>query len=415
MGTTVEFLKLKNTPDVWIAKKYLMKSNDYYQPKWGKTISELEEQASIGIWIKLTGVPVLEPWHVPRTWEELQNIVLIQGINLMNIIQDNAKYLRDGKQHFITLGFPIPEFFGESSWVMNWQVIRLPILSYGNSFAKGFRKGELGYWQRDKTQIFRKRDKVNWISTENWNRNEILNRGRLDSAISQSSFLQIGAGSLGSMIAEQLVRADLQKLHIIDEDILQVGNLLRHTLDMNSLGENKAQALSRKLNNTVPHSNVKGINASFPSDQLDYTKYRVILDCTGEDDVIYKFQTLPLSSSKIFISVSLGYAAKRLFLYTHKTMDFSPEIFFSMLEPWFEKEKSSYPDKDFPREGIGCWHPVFPARIDDVWLMSAVAVKAIEKFLFNPATLPTLLIFEQKWDEGLFSGIELVHKEEWNE
>ncbi|MFX3637335.1 MAG: hypothetical protein ACE3L7_01670 [Candidatus Pristimantibacillus sp.] len=68
-----------------------------------------------------------------------------------------------------------------------------------------------------------------------------------------------------------------------------------------------------------------------------------------------------------------------------------------------------------PREGIGCWNPVFPARIDDVWLMSAVVVKGIEKYIEKPATRPTLLIYEQKYEDGIFSGIELVHQEEWSE
>lgn len=34
-----------------------------------------------------------------------------------------------------------------------------------------------------------------------------------------------------------------------------------------------------------------------------------------------------------------------------------------------------------PWEGIGCWHPVFPARADDIALNAALAVKFIESFL----------------------------------
>lgn len=225
----VEFSKLKSDPEVWVARKYLMKKNDYYQPNWGTTISNLEEHTRKGIWIKLSEVPIREPWHVPLTWGELQKILLIQSINLMDIIKDNAPLFRDGNHHFILLGFPIPEVIGEGAMVINWQAIKLPKLSYGNLYANGFRKGEMGYWHRDKTQVLHKNDKINWINTENWNRNEILTRGRFDSRISQSSIFQIGAGSLGSMVAEQLVRADLQKLQIVDTDFLQVGNLMRHT------------------------------------------------------------------------------------------------------------------------------------------------------------------------------------------
>lgn len=411
----VHFSKMKGASDFWISKEYLVQNKSHYQPKWGAAISDLGGQTTFGIWIKLLEAPVIEPWQVPHTWEVLQKTLMIQGINLIEIIKDTAHMLRDGKHHFITLGFPIPEHIGENPTVMNWQGIQLPILSHGNSFAKGFRKDELGYWQRDKTLIFRKNEKVNWTFSENWNRNEILNRGRMDSGITQSAVLQIGAGSLGSMVAEQLVRADLQKLHIIDSDLLETGNLLRHTLDMNSLDKNKALELSKKLNNSVPHSNVKGYAADFPSDQLDYNSYRVILDCSGEDDVIHQMQMIPLENPKVFFSVSLGYAAKRLFFYTYKTKHFSPDTFFKMLAPWSEREKESYKEEVMPRDGIGCWHPVFPARIDDVWLMSAVVVKGIEKYIRNPAAIPTLLIYEQMFEEGLFSGVKLVHKEEWHD
>jgi hypothetical protein len=55
-------------------------------------------------------------------------------------------------------------------------------------------------------------------------------------------------------------------------------------------------------------------------------------------------------------------------------------------------------DSDLPREGVGCWHPVFPARID----------KEIERVVRdNPE--PALTVFEQTADEdGSFTGIRRV-------
>lgn len=68
-----------------------------------------------------------------------------------------------------------------------------------------------------------------------------------------------------------------------------------------------------------------------------------------------------------------------------------------------------------PRDGIGCWNPVFPARVDDVWMMSSVAVKNIEKYIQNPSCRPVLLVYEQIWDGDSFCGIELISKEEGDE
>ncbi|MBL0240398.1 MAG: hypothetical protein IPQ00_07480 [Chloracidobacterium sp.] len=30
-----------------------------------------------------------------------------------------------------------------------------------------------------------------------------------------------------------------------------------------------------------------------------------------------------------------------------------------------------------PREGVGCWHPVFPARADDIWMWGSIAIKVL--------------------------------------
>ena len=61
-----------------------------------------------------------------------------------------------------------------------------------------------------------------------------------------------------------------------------------------------------------------------------------------------------------------------------------------------------------PREGIGCWHPLFPARIDDVWLMAAAAIKRLEETLAAPPTEPVLVVFEQTIENGHFTGIRLA-------
>jgi hypothetical protein len=58
-----------------------------------------------------------------------------------------------------------------------------------------------------------------------------------------------------------------------------------------------------------------------------------------------------------------------------------------------------------PREGAGCWHPLFPARIDDLWLMAAAAVKVLESTVTEPPTEPLLAIFERFEEDGVFAGI----------
>ena len=414
----VDFVELKKDPHILIVKGFTnMSKKGVYYPSWGTAISDSNEYRLNGLWIKLNDIPVISPWQAPRTLGELQQILLEQGIDLIAIIQKTAHHFRDGYRHILMLGFPIPEYFYGKSMVMNWQAVKLPVFSYGNKYAKGFRKGEKGYWQRDKTTVIPKYEELQWIDTENWHRNEILNRGKLSARVTQASLLQIGTGSLGSMVAEQLVRADQQKLTVVDPDVFTVGNLVRHTLGMQHIRKRKAVELSHKLNISVPHSKV----IAFPNDvvsdndQITYSEYRVIFDCTGEDHVVYKLEEIPWNSPKIFISASLGFAARRLYFFTHQTQLFSANKYFKLISPWISRERENYSEEEFPRDGIGCWSPVFPARIDDIWMMSSIVVKNIEKFIQTPSSRPRLLVYEQKWDGDLFRGVELISEEEWHE
>lgn len=413
----VKFVELKNDPHILIAKSFEdTSSREIYSPKWGTAISDATEHSVNGLWVKLNEIPIISPWQVPNTWGELQQILLQQGIDLINILRTNARHFRDGLGHVLMIGFPIPEEFFGNKIVMNWQAINLPVLSHGNKYANGYRRGEEGYWQRDKVTIIRKNDQLNWIDTENWHRNEILNRGKLGARVTQASILQIGAGSLGSMVSEQLVRADQQKLTIVDQDMLQIGNLSRHMMGMHQIRKNKAIELSHKLNIAIPHSKVIALPYEFLNDsnQINYSDYRVIIDCTGEDQVIQKLDHIHWESSKVFISASLGFAAKRLFFFTYKTKNIPARTFFELINPWIEIEREGYIESELPRDGIGCWNPIFPARIDDVWLMSSIVIKNIEKYIQTPSVQPILLVYEQKWEGNIFCGVELVSQEEWN-
>jgi hypothetical protein len=57
----------------------------------------------------------------------------------------------------------------------------------------------------------------------------------------------VGCGSLGSKIAASLARSGVGKFVLVDDDILIPGNLIRHELDVRSLGVHKADGLDARL------------------------------------------------------------------------------------------------------------------------------------------------------------------------
>ena len=75
-------------------------------------------------------------------------------------------------------------------------------------------------------------------------------------------------------------------------------------------------------------------------------------------------------------------------------------------------EREEYDLDELPRDGPGCWHPRHPARIDDVWMMSAAAVKLVEQAIDLPPKAPSLTVLEQHKDaKGNFAGIHDVSQD----
>ena len=137
----------------------------------------------------------------------------------------------------------------------------------------------------------------------------------------------------------------------------------------------------------------------------------MILDCTAHDDVLHDLEHFLWHDTKRFFSISLGFRARRLFCFTADDTRFPHAVFSEALEPWLKRELEEYAGQELPRAGIGCWHPVFPARADDVWMMASVAVKYIESVMTASPTEPMLTVFEQQFEPDVFTGIRRISSE----
>jgi hypothetical protein len=163
---------------------------------------------------------------------------------------------------------------------------------------------------------------------------------------------------------------------------------------------------------TVPQ--VEGLVADFPY-FTDEQRERIaecdlILDFTADDELLRHADSYPWRAGQIFVSGSLGMGAKRLFCYACEATGFSHQDFQVRMAPWLRTEVTENRGCHLPREGLGCWHPVFPARIDDVWLLASVLVKHITDYVSRGTRLSELAVFEQEEHDG-FAGIRRVTAE----
>lgn len=91
---------------------------------------------------------------------------------------------------------------------------------------------------------------------------------------------------------------------------------------------------------------------------------------------------------------------------------FNFNAFYNLISPYLQAEKVLYDDYDLPRNGIGCWHPTFPGRSDDIWIAAATSVKVIENYIISKSQKTLSLIYEQKESDGIFESYDVVEKRE---
>jgi len=405
------FVLLSQFINSWLVTRLFLSSTqkELIKPDWGTAITDSGDTAKKAIWIRLDSLPVLSPWGAPTTWGQLRQLCTDQGFDLDMHLRTLINNIRDGDEHPLLIGFPIPKMVGESPYQFHWLTLSLPILSYGKLVPNGFRPNEQGYWHRDRNSLLTNTTSLNWVESENWNDEQLTSRGRLPISLFTKKFALIGVGALGSAISEMLVRGGVRNLALVDPDILTAGNLVRHTLTMIDINKNKARALADRLNLINPHAKIHAIRSNFPSLEGEELRIiedsEVIIDCTASNEVLHTLNAFAKNGDGMIFSFSIGFRSSRLYCFAVQQNKYNDSMFHKNFEPWQEKESKEISSEGFPREGIGCWHPVFPARSDDIWIMASTIMKYIEDVSAGVVQLPDFAVFTQERNEGLFTGI----------
>ena len=353
---------------------------------WGTAMANAKIVAGdIARWILLDSVPLYGPWQVPVTFDELRRAIKDPGLSFDDLVLPLPQHLRDGRPHLLLIGFPIPEVVGGNPVQLHWQALVLPVLA--RSVVDGFRRNELG-WKVTDRRTLASSSRIDWIRSENWSPANSHARGRFATAVAQRRVLIIGAGSLGSAVAELLVRGGLAHVTICDSDVVEQGNLARHTLGIRDVGTGKAVALATRLQSISAHVEVAAIQSLFPDlseEQMDtVSNCDLIVDCTAEESTLYAIEDYPWTENAYAVSMSFGWHVRRLYVVGAPCEKFTRDGVIDLLHPLEEQDLGSQSSGEMAREGPGCWHPVFPGRGDDVWMMAAIATKELERLVTRP-------------------------------
>jgi hypothetical protein len=412
----VDFYVLRRGVSVQVVKAFrTLAGEGLLMPDWGPSVERGASMISHGFWFRLKETPVREPWQAPITWGELRDTCGQQGVDLDEQFRQALESVKkkDEIGQVALVGFPIPEIVDQSSKRMHWLGINLPKLVASDVQVPGFRKGKEASWQHNRSRLLRDSITVRWLESENWYPDQLQTRGRLSTDMISKRILMLGAGALGSCLAELLVRAGVSSMLVMDADQLEAGNLVRHTLTLNELNRFKAESLVKRLNDITPSAQVEFLNSEFPStsasEEARINECQVVIDCTGSDGVLQELSSFEWNDERLFFSVSFSLGARRVFCFAARGDRFPNTAYRELTGPWLLKDREEYGSRELPREGVGCWHPVFPARADDVWLAASMAVKHLQRIVVSPSPKPQLIVFEQELTEkSEFVGIRML-------
>jgi len=373
--------------------------------------AQVGDEAIVGYWWLWPSPIVIPPWHAPGTWAELRQTGSRLNVDIDDFIWWIAHQVSGKEAAIILLGYPIPKLWNGAPEEIHWQAIWSPRVPAQINPLNGFRANRVGQSDRLRRDNFRGTKNLIYIKTENWHPDRLQARGRLIMDVRTRSVALIGAGALGSAVAELLARGGVADILIVDHDELEAGNLVRHMLTAADIGCNKATAMATRLQSLAPMSHVIPYTRHLPRGEALQEllgPYEVVLDCTGDDDVLRFLSEVWWPIPRYFLSVSLGFAANRLFMFGSHACSFSFEEFEVAMRPWLVQERMKWAAAGETFEGAGCWSPLFPARCDDVWLAAIAAVKSLEK-LIGEKDLDGLRVFEQCSDRGIasYQSVEL--------
>jgi len=347
--------------------------------EWGHLISK-QPACNKALWIALSSLPVVEPWELPRTWLALSSYLNSVGVNLgemfVKVGADCRQRRMDNAPMIVLLGFPISATIGAKPTRYHWLAIGGLNLSDRRAKKNGFRATEKTRQFIDQS-LASSTTAMRWVRTMNWSPEQIRTRAGRENVVCKR-VLVIGAGALGSAVSENLVRMGIYDLGVLDADRLEVGNLTRHALGMDAVGHNKALALASALNLLMPDANVVGLASFFPPTRMEIAEqvrsFDVIVDCSGSDGVLDALSAFDWREEKTFISLGMTWKAEGLLAFT------ASETAFPTIDAKQRFADLAAPPTslvDAPVEGIGCWHPVFPASASNVMLWSALGSQFI--------------------------------------
>lgn len=313
--------------------------------------------------------------YISDPWKIQHNILLAIGFYYNDTIQWELLRIK-----YNPISVPVSEDKTENF---------IPVIRYGNKV----------YFQTE------------WMNTTNISYDNYFGRGRLSDEIVNSKIAIIGIGAIGSTLSEILARGGAKHLRLIDDDVVEHGNICRSSYYFTDVSAAKVVATKGNLMSISPYVDVEHIKASIYSEinyhsQSDINKFLnqadIIFDCTASNELLHCLSILNLE--KPIISFAITNEARDLVCVTNSKDNLFEQRRYFLKQLEQETENLYY-------EGIGCYTPTFKANFADINSLLNLAIKHIDKSFNEQKTADSFVLSHT--DRGILKdNIVTYHQKE---
>jgi len=168
--------------------------------------------------------------------------------------------------------------------------------------------------------------------------------GMAGPSASTKKALIIGVGSIGSAVADILIKSGCFSLVMLDYDRLQPHNLSRHILDQNALGMKKAIVLEKRYSEMFRSSSIcSGIDRDVltynPGEFINKVNdVDIIIDCSASIAVLRYLSSIPGLNKPVMSTYQINYGLSTLLLYSPSAANIPLSLIESMcISRWRNK------------------------------------------------------------------------------
>ena len=151
----------------------------------------------------------------------------------------------------------------------------------------------------------------------------------------------VGVGSGGALIAEYLAKSGVEDLVLVDDDLYETHNIVRHICGMDALGRKKVNAVKSHIENRLPNVSIDAVDLNF---ELE----------TGEDTELFKSK---FEDVDLIVAAAAEHSTNNLLeTFVFNELEHTPPVIYAGMFPDLDGGIMIRVD---PEENDRCYHCIY--------------------------------------------------------